>query len=161
MTERKIRTDRAADLDVLADIEAEKRGHKYVGSEHILLAMLATDRGIAAGVLAKMGVTYQMVSDEFDALIGRTALASSATDEGPDIGPGHRAEYMDDVPTGWCECGAVWPHVVMARPAAPRPASPLNVPEWFPDDPEELHFLTKDEANDLMKMARRGYEGNR
>jgi len=33
----------------------------------------------------------------------RAALAATAS-------PGHRQEWDDGVPTGWCECGKVWQH---------------------------------------------------
>jgi len=36
----------------------------------------------------------------------------------PPDAPGHRPQWIDGVPTGWCECGAPYPHVTLD----PRPA---------------------------------------
>jgi hypothetical protein len=41
--------------------EARELGHDYIGTEHALLALLATEAGLAAGVLAELGVTREAV----------------------------------------------------------------------------------------------------
>jgi hypothetical protein len=48
----------------------------------------------------------------------RAALAAPSTPEPS----GHRAETIDGVPTGWCECGSPYPHVVLAAPSTPEPS---------------------------------------
>ena len=49
---------------------AEKLGHTYVGSEHLLLGLLRIDGGVAAVVLEKNGVTDQKIEDLIKAQIG-------------------------------------------------------------------------------------------
>jgi hypothetical protein len=46
-------------------VEAQKRGSDNVGSEHVLLAILAVDRG--TGVLAGLGVTPEATAAQLDA----------------------------------------------------------------------------------------------
>ena len=53
-----------------AAVLAGERGHTYLGSEHILLAMTCCG-GAAEAVLRRYGVTYEEVSGEIDELIGR------------------------------------------------------------------------------------------
>ena len=53
-----------------AAVLAGERGHTYLGSEHLLLA-LACCGGAAEAVLKRYGVTFERVSAETDDLIGR------------------------------------------------------------------------------------------
>lgn len=39
--------------------EAESYGHDYIGTEHLLLGLLAEQDGVAAKVLAKLGVAHE------------------------------------------------------------------------------------------------------
>lgn len=64
------RTDRAARLDELADAEAEKRGHTYVGTEHLLFALLAGE-GVARTILNDLGVDYEAADAKFTELMNR------------------------------------------------------------------------------------------
>ena len=48
-------SDRARKVVMNAAIEAEKLGHNYVGTEHLLLAILR-EGGVASHVLQNMGV---------------------------------------------------------------------------------------------------------
>lgn len=65
---------------VLADAtsEAARRGHTWIGTEHILLALASEKRGVAAQVLAKLGVR-EAVREELQSLLDdpRYATASS------------------------------------------------------------------------------------
>ena len=45
-------------------------GHKYVGTEHLLLGLLQVEEGVAARVLAKLGVTLDEVRKEIVSLLG-------------------------------------------------------------------------------------------
>ena len=54
---------------------AEKLGHTYIGSEHILLGLLKVGSGVAAGVLHKNGVTAEKIEE----LIRETIGVGSAT----------------------------------------------------------------------------------
>ena len=41
--------------------EARRRGHEYVGTEHLLLALLADTDGVAGRVCGDLGVTTEIV----------------------------------------------------------------------------------------------------
>ena len=47
----------------LADHEAAKLGHEYIGTEHLLLGLLADGTGFAAAVLHQAGVTSERVHE--------------------------------------------------------------------------------------------------
>jgi ATP-dependent Clp protease ATP-binding subunit ClpC len=44
----------------LAQQEARSFGHKWVGTEHLLLGVLRSQDGLASGVLERLGVTYEV-----------------------------------------------------------------------------------------------------
>ena len=58
--------------EVVARALAEARafGHRYLGTEHLLLA-LTSDRGLAGATLAELGVTERAVRDSIERIIGR------------------------------------------------------------------------------------------
>lgn len=59
--------------DVLnrAGEQARELGHNYVGSEHVLLGLLEARDGLAAHVLAELGITSDVVLAELARLTGR------------------------------------------------------------------------------------------
>ncbi len=57
-------TPRSKKLVQLASDEAKRMQNSYVGTEHILLGMVAEGEGIAAGVLSSMGVELERVRAE-------------------------------------------------------------------------------------------------
>jgi len=44
----------------LAAQEAERMGHKFVGTEHLLLGLIGEGEGIAAQVLSRLGITLEV-----------------------------------------------------------------------------------------------------
>ncbi len=60
----------AAQVFVTAQDEARNLGHPYVGTEHLLLAVLKIDSGIVADVLKQHSVDYDRVSREVTAMVG-------------------------------------------------------------------------------------------
>lgn len=72
-------TKNAAEALKLAEKAAKRRGHSYIGSEHLLLGLLEEGEGTAAQVLAASGVDEEKLEGLIDQLIapeGGTALAS-------------------------------------------------------------------------------------
>jgi ATP-dependent Clp protease ATP-binding subunit ClpC len=68
----------------LAVVEAQRMGHHYIGTEHLLLGMIAEREGIAAGVLAAMGVTLDQARlRTLDALGQRKAATGQPQPAGP------------------------------------------------------------------------------
>ena len=56
-------TTRAQRVLVLADHEAAKLQHEYIGTEHLLLGLLAEKTGLAAQILWQAGVTPEQVHE--------------------------------------------------------------------------------------------------
>ena len=63
-------TDRARRVVVLAQEEARGLNHNYIGTEHILLALLREGDGVAARVLDRFGLTPEGVREEVTARVG-------------------------------------------------------------------------------------------
>nr|CAI44405.1 ATP-dependent Clp protease, ATPase subunit [Thermotoga sp. KOL6] len=53
-----------------AQEEAKELGHSYVGTEHLLLAILKVDKGPAVEVLEEMGASYSKVRSEIISMVG-------------------------------------------------------------------------------------------
>ncbi len=64
-------TERAQKVLVLAQDEAKRFGHSFVGTEHILLGLVREGEGIAAKVLLSLGVELDSVRSEVEKLIGK------------------------------------------------------------------------------------------
>ena len=56
---------------VAAQEDARALGHNYLGTEHVLLGLLAQSDGLAAHVLADVGVTREGVLSRIEQIIGR------------------------------------------------------------------------------------------
>jgi ATP-dependent Clp protease ATP-binding subunit ClpA len=64
-------TDRARRVVVLAQEEARGLNHNYIGTEHILLALVGEGEGIAAQALNRFGMTLAGTRDEVVARVSR------------------------------------------------------------------------------------------
>jgi ATP-dependent Clp protease ATP-binding subunit ClpC len=64
-------TERAQKVLVLAQEEARRFHHTFVGTEHILLGLVREGEGIAAKVLLSLGVELDSVRSEIEKLIGK------------------------------------------------------------------------------------------
>ena len=63
-------TDRARRAVVSAQEEARRLQHNYIGTEHVLLGLLAVRGGVAAKVLGQFGMSQEGVREEVVGLIG-------------------------------------------------------------------------------------------
>jgi ATPases with chaperone activity, ATP-binding subunit len=63
-------TERARQVVVLAQDEARRLRHNYIGTEHLLLGLLREEEGIAARVLASLGVTLEEVRGQVGRIVG-------------------------------------------------------------------------------------------
>jgi ATP-dependent Clp protease ATP-binding subunit ClpC len=70
-------TERAQRVLTLAQQEAERFDHNYIGTEHLLLGLLREDNGVAAMALANLGVELDMARSQVDAIIGRGEHAAA------------------------------------------------------------------------------------
>lgn len=64
-------TERAKKVLTLAQEEAERSHHSYIGTEHLLLGLLREGDGIAAKVLNNLGVDIGKVRQTIDSVLGR------------------------------------------------------------------------------------------
>jgi ATP-dependent Clp protease ATP-binding subunit ClpA len=63
-------TNRARHVVVLAQEEARRLHHNYIGTEHVLLGLLGEPEGIAARVLEGFGMSLEGTREEVEAIIG-------------------------------------------------------------------------------------------
>jgi ATP-dependent Clp protease ATP-binding subunit ClpA len=64
-------TDQARRIVVLAQEEARMLNHNYIGTEHLLLALIRENRGVAGQALESLGVTEEAARQQVEQIIGR------------------------------------------------------------------------------------------
>ena len=64
-------TERARKVLNLAQEEAQRLNHNYIGTEHLLLGLVREGEGVAAKVLINLGVDLEGVRQAIEAIIGR------------------------------------------------------------------------------------------
>ena len=64
-------TDRARKVLALAQQEAGRLGHNYIGTEHLLLGLLAVGEGVAAKALGTLNINLDAVRSQVESTIGR------------------------------------------------------------------------------------------
>jgi ATP-dependent Clp protease ATP-binding subunit ClpA len=70
-------TDQARRVVVLAQEEARLLGHGYIGTEHILLGLLAEGEGLAFQALASLGISLDAAREQVAEIIGEGAVQPS------------------------------------------------------------------------------------
>lgn len=63
--------EKAVKVIMIAREESRRLGHNYIGTEQILLGLIGERTGIAAGVLASMGITLEKARTEVERFIGQ------------------------------------------------------------------------------------------
>lgn len=64
-------TERARKVLTLADQEAKRLGHGYIGTEHLLLGLVHEGEGVAAKALGTLNIDLDSVRGAVEAMIGR------------------------------------------------------------------------------------------
>ncbi len=64
-------SDRAKKLLTLAQEEAERSHHSYIGTEHLLLGLLREGEGLAAKALNNLGIEINKVRSTIESVLGR------------------------------------------------------------------------------------------
>ncbi|MDX6396314.1 MAG: ATP-dependent Clp protease ATP-binding subunit ClpC [Streptosporangiaceae bacterium] len=64
-------TDRARRVVVLAQDEARRLDHNYIGTEHILLGLVQEGEGVAAQALEALGIGLAAVRQQVEEIVGR------------------------------------------------------------------------------------------
>ena len=70
-------TDQSRRAVVLAQEEARRFDHNYIGTEHLLAGLRREERGAAARALESAGITLDAVRGEIETLVGRGQEAPS------------------------------------------------------------------------------------
>ena len=70
-------TERARRVLTLAQEEAQRFNHNYIGTEHLLLGLVREGDGVAAKVLSNLGVELNKVRSAVEFIIGRGDRATS------------------------------------------------------------------------------------
>jgi ATP-dependent Clp protease ATP-binding subunit ClpC len=63
-------TERSRRVVVLAQEESRLLGHNYIGTEHLLLGLLAEQEGVAARALESLNVTLNAAREQVEEIIG-------------------------------------------------------------------------------------------
>ena len=64
-------TERARKVLTLAQQEAQRFNHNYIGTEHILLGLVREEDGVAVRVLSNMGVQLPKVRAAVEYIVGQ------------------------------------------------------------------------------------------
>ncbi len=64
-------TNRARKVLRFAQEEAQRLGHNYIGTEHLLLGLIREGDGVAAKVLGNLGVELDKVRSAVEVIVGR------------------------------------------------------------------------------------------
>src|SRR6478736_849233 len=70
-------TDRARQVVALAQDEARRLDHNYIGTEHMLLGLISEGEGVAARALESLGIGLDTVRQQVEEIIGRGQQAPS------------------------------------------------------------------------------------
>src|SRR5271169_5301964 len=62
-------TDRARKVMQLANQEAQRFNHEYIGTEHILLGLVKEGTGVAANVLKNLGIDLRKIRLEVEKIV--------------------------------------------------------------------------------------------
>src|SRR5918911_1433115 len=69
-------TERARKVLQLAQEEARRLNHNYIGTEHLLLGLVREGEGIAAGVLESLGVSLDKVRQQVNYVLNQSSTYS-------------------------------------------------------------------------------------
>jgi ATP-dependent Clp protease ATP-binding subunit ClpA len=69
-------TERAKRVLTLAQEEARGFNHNYIGQEHLLLALIRVEDGVAARALVALGVTQEMLRKAVEYIVGRGSMVA-------------------------------------------------------------------------------------
>jgi ATP-dependent Clp protease ATP-binding subunit ClpA len=83
-------TDRARKVLALANQEAQRLRHEYIGTEHILLGLIEEGNGVGASVLRNLDVAFERIHKEVERLV-RPGEVTAAVAKLPMTPRAHRA----------------------------------------------------------------------
>src|ERR671933_489294 len=89
-------TERARKVLQLAQEEAQRFNHNYIGTEHLLLGLVREGEGIAAGVLESLGVSLDKVRSQVIYVLNQSA-AYSQQEAGAPHGKSSKTPVIDQL----------------------------------------------------------------
>ena len=90
-------TPRTKRIFELSFLEARNLGHNYVGTEHLLLGLLAEGEGVASAVLKRLGVDENKLSDMVIDMITDSSSKSNQNSESERQGTPNLEKYSIDL----------------------------------------------------------------
>jgi ATP-dependent Clp protease ATP-binding subunit ClpC len=70
-------TDRSRNVIALAEDEARRWDHEHLGTEHVLIGLIAEEAGVAACILKRWNVDLTTARDEVERLVQRGISAAT------------------------------------------------------------------------------------
>jgi ATP-dependent Clp protease ATP-binding subunit ClpC len=77
-------TPRAKRVLELALLESRQLGHRYIGTEHVLLGLIREGEGVAAQVLTRLGADLHLVREQVIQLLADHARRAAETIDSPE-----------------------------------------------------------------------------
>src|ERR671916_527427 len=90
-------TERARKVLQLAQEEAQRFNHHYIGTEHLLLGLVREGEGIAAGVLESLGVSLDKVRNQVIYVLNQSAAYSQEGQGGAPHGKSSKTPVIDQL----------------------------------------------------------------
>src|SRR6476660_5345043 len=94
-------TDRARKVMQLANQEAQRFNHEYIGTEHVLLGLVKEGSGVAANVLKNLDIDLRKIRLEVEKIVqhgpgGEQVVMDDLLDLEPDL-PKVDVQVLEDV----------------------------------------------------------------
>ena len=146
-------TDRARRVIVLAQQESRLLGHGYIGTEHLLLGLLAEADGVGAQIVARLGASRRAVRDKVIELTGAVpdpaALEMGSWTRSARIRVDALTEVRQLLASVERRLSAIERHLGIAA----APDKPEDPQAAAPDEPEDPQSAAPDEPEDPQSAA--------
>jgi len=87
-------TERAQKALLLAQEEAKRLKHSYIGTEHILLGLIKLGNGVAVDALSELGFSIDDVREEVETLLKNNPPQNQPADVAGDLKHTPRAKHV-------------------------------------------------------------------
>ena len=146
-------TDRARRVIVMAQQEARLLSHSYIGTEHLLLGLLAEADGVGAQIVARLGASRRAVRDKVIELTGAVpdpaALEMGSWTRSARIRVDALTEVRQLLASVERRLSAIERHLGIAT----APDKPEDPQAAVPDRPEDPQAAVPDEPEDPQAAA--------
>ena len=140
---RRAQTDETKEVIALAIAEARKFGHRYVGTEHLVLAMLQLSDGLPSKVLRQQGVQLETLREKV------LAMLRSSVDPAHDLAHSRHGDFewvhQQELAKAF-RSPKFWHTMILAGDSANRLGAGEIEPQHL------LLALLRDESSEVAKM---------